>query len=143
MHKNDKIRDNLWLFAWTVSIIALLGSLYFSEVRHFNPCKLCWYQRILMYPLTIIIGMSVFRRDYRISIYIAVLSGIGMITSLYHYSIQKVPFLSSHAPACGPISCTGEYINWLGFITIPFLALIAFIIIFISSIIVFKLSKND
>lgn len=143
MQNKNFIRENLWYFAWTVSIVATLGSLYFSEIRQFVPCEMCWFQRILMYPLTILIGMSVFKKDYKISIYTAVLSGIGILTSLYHYSIQKVPFLSSHAPSCGQVSCTGEYINWLGFITIPFLALIAFILIFISSIIVHKISKNN
>ncbi|MGE6260383.1 disulfide oxidoreductase [Heyndrickxia sporothermodurans] len=143
MQNKNHIRDSLWNFAWIVSIFAMLGSLYFSEIRHFVPCELCWFQRILMYPLTILIGISVFRKEYQLSIYTAVLSGIGLLTSLYHYSIQKIPFLNTHAPSCGPVSCTGEYINWLGFMTIPFLALIAFILIFISSIIVYRYSKKN
>ncbi len=143
MQTNNNRKVFFWNFAWTVSIVATLGSLYFSEVRHFVPCELCWFQRILMYPLTILIGISIVRKEFQLSLYVAVLSGIGLLTSLYHYSIQKISIFSQHAPSCGPVSCTGEYINWLGFITIPFLALIAFIFIFISSIIVYKHTKND
>jgi disulfide bond formation protein DsbB len=71
-----------------------------------------------------------------------ILSAIGAFISTYHYLIQKVPFFSDHALACGRVPCTGQYINVFGFITIPFLALTAFIIIFICSYIIWTRSKE-
>jgi disulfide bond formation protein DsbB len=142
LEKKD-IRENMLFFAWAVSVIATLGSLYFSEIRQFEPCELCWYQRILMYPLAILLGIAAVRKDYQISLYSAVLSGVGLLVSAYHYMIQKVPFFSAHAPACGRIPCTGQYINWAGFITIPFLAFIAFIFIFSVSIWLWKRSGGN
>lgn len=128
-----------WLFtAWAVSFTAMLGSLYFSEVVGYEPCEMCWYQRILMYPIVLILGIAVVRKDVKAAVYSAALSGIGMMVSLYHYGIQKVDFLTDAAPACGRVPCTGIYINWFGFVTIPFLALTAFVIIFTVSMMILK-----
>ncbi|AGK52511.1 disulfide oxidoreductase [Bacillus sp. 1NLA3E] len=134
MAKDEKKqRESLLFIAWAASVIAMFGSLYFSEILKFEPCKLCWYQRILMYPMVIILGIAVIRKDDRISFYSMILSAIGACISLYHYSLQKVPFMADHAVTCGRIPCTGDYINWFGFVTIPLLALVAFVIIFICS----------
>ncbi|MCJ7840192.1 disulfide oxidoreductase [Lederbergia sp. NSJ-179] len=122
-------QDYILYFAWIVSLIATLGSLYFSEIKGFIPCELCWYQRILMYPLVIIIGIAAFDQNKKIKKYVLPLSIIGGCISFYHYLIQKVPGLAPVKPCVGGVSCSGQYINWLGFITIPFLALIAFILI--------------
>lgn len=95
-------REEIWFFAWAVSVVATLGSLYFSEIKGYEPCELCWYQRILMYPMTVLIGMAVARKDTRMSLYTAVLSGIGMCVSLYHYCLQKLAFFRTgflHAAA--------------------------------------------
>ncbi len=137
-----KQRETLIFTAWAASVIATLGSLYFSEVQHFEPCELCWYQRILMYPMTIILGIAVVKKDEKISFYTMILSLIGACISLYHYSLQKIAFLADHAASCGRIPCTGQYINWFGFVTIPFLALVGFIIIFICSLMVWKQIKG-
>lgn len=138
----EKTKENILFIAWATSIVATFGSLYFSEIRELIPCTLCWYQRIVMYPFTIILGIAVVKKDFQISLYTAILSGIGILISAYHYSLQKLPFLQDSAPSCGAVPCTGIYINWLGFITIPFLALTAFIIIFICSIIIWKNTKG-
>jgi len=135
---NDKKIDNLFFLGWVTSIIAMFGSLYFSEIKQFIPCDLCWYQRILMYPLTILLGVSYVRKDWNISLYAMIMAAVGGSISLFHYSLQKIPFMGEHADFCGQASCVGEYINWLGFITIPFLALTAFIIIFVTNFIVWK-----
>lgn len=136
-------RESFLFTAWAASVIAMFGSLYFSEIRQFEPCELCWYQRILMYPMVILLGMAVIRKDFKITLYSMVLSAIGGGISLSHYLLQKVSFISEAAPACGRIPCTGQYINWFGFITIPFLALTAFIIIFICSFLVWKKTKGE
>lgn len=144
MDKSQKNRQEALLFmAWATSVLAMFGSLYFSEIRHYEPCELCWYQRILMYPLTLILGVAIVKKDYRISLYSMILTAVGACISLYHYSIQKVPFLADNAISCGRIPCTGQYINWFGFVTIPFLALVAFVIIFILSLMMWKRTKGD
>ncbi|MBS2968051.1 disulfide bond formation protein B [Metabacillus sp. KIGAM252] len=137
----NKSLENWLLFAWIASFASTLGSLYFSEIVGFVPCDLCWYQRILMYPQVIILGIAIAKKDYSIALYSLILSSIGALISIYHYSLQKIPFLADHAGSCGRIPCTGEYINWLGFITIPFLALIGFTMIIISSIMILKIRK--
>ncbi|WP_197703146.1 disulfide oxidoreductase [Aneurinibacillus soli] len=106
--------------------MALMGSLYFSEIMGFEPCKLCWFQRICMYPLVILLGMAAYRGDDHIVPYARVLSSIGMVLSLFHYLEQKIPGMQDILPCTTGIPCSGQYINWLGFITIPFLALVAF-----------------
>ncbi|WP_163102021.1 disulfide oxidoreductase [Peribacillus alkalitolerans] len=142
MNERQKRDENLLFIAWGASIIAMFGSLYFSEIRQYEPCVLCWYQRILMYPFAIILGIATVKKDFAIAFYTMILSGIGIIISTYHYSLQKLSFFAEAAPACGRVPCTGQYINWLGFITIPFLALTAFIIIFICSLLIWKNRKG-
>lgn len=130
-HRNT-LSSYLLYFAWVVSVIATLGSLYFSEIRGFIPCELCWYQRILMYPLSVILGIAAYNNDLRIKKYILPLSIIGICVSLYHYLLQKVPGFALAKPCVQGVPCDMMYINWFGFITIPFLALVAFSLITIS-----------
>jgi disulfide bond formation protein DsbB len=139
----NKKAESLLFLAWASSLVATMGSLYFSEIMKYEPCVLCWYQRILMYPMVILLGVAYVRKDFQAALYSTILSGIGLIVSLYHYSIQKVSILTESAPACGRVPCTGEYINLFGFITIPFLALTGFFIIFIASVMVLKALKED
>lgn len=138
----DKRQENGLIFIAVVSLVATLGSLYFSEARGFIPCTLCWYQRIFMYPIVLIAGIGLFQRNAQIALTTAIFSIIGGSLSLYHYGIQKLRFLSDSAPSCVIVPCTGQYINYLGFITIPFLALIAFILIAITSILMLKWQKE-
>lgn len=138
-----KKMDNLLLFMWIVAASATMGSLYFSEIRGYEPCELCWVQRIFMYPLVIIIGIAYIQKNARIAVTTAAFSIIGGVISLYHYTIQKVDFMSESAPTCGRIPCTGEYINILGFITIPFLALLSFTLIAVASLFVMKALKEE
>jgi disulfide bond formation protein DsbB len=126
---NRFMRENGLHMSWIVAVVAMLGSLYFSEILHYLPCKLCWYQRILMYPLVIILGIAAVRKDNKQYIYVLPLSVWGFGISLYHYLMQKTSLFKEAATACGPVPCDVDYINWLGFITIPFLALIAFVLI--------------
>lgn len=123
------LRPYLLYAAWLVSVVATLGSLYFSEVRGFVPCELCWFQRILMYPLAIILGIAAYRQDFGIRRYALPLAVIGGATSLYHYLLQKVDAFAFIQPCRHGVPCNTAYINWLGFITIPFLALTAFVLI--------------
>lgn len=117
------------LLAWIVAIIATLGSLYFSEIAGFIPCKLCWFQRILMYPLVIILGVGYYKSDSGIKHYALPLSIVGIVVSAVHYLHQKTELFDQVVKCTDGIPCSGEYINWLGFITIPLLAFTAFTII--------------
>ena len=139
----SKKSENLLLFMWIVSMTATMGSLFFSEIRGYEPCELCWIQRIFMYPLVLILGIAYVQKNARIAVTTATFSIIGGAISLYHYGLQKISFMSENAPACGRVSCTGEYINIFGFITIPFLALTAFILIAITSFLLLKVSKEE
>ncbi|WKB36278.1 disulfide oxidoreductase [Terrilactibacillus sp. S3-3] len=117
-----------WLYlAWIVSIAATLGSLFMSDVLGYDPCKLCWFQRIFMYPLTIILAIAAFRGDRTIAVYVLPLSVIGGLFSIIHYSEQKLGFFRSICRV--GVSCTRTYFEWFGFVTIPLLALIAFTLI--------------
>ena len=115
--------------AWLVAVVATAGSLYFSEVRLFVPCTLCWYQRILMYPLVIVLGLAAFRRSTVVVPYVLPLSVLGASVSLFHYLEQKAPGFGAPAMCRSGVPCSLEYINVLGFVTIPFLALVAFVLI--------------
>ncbi|MCY9696147.1 disulfide oxidoreductase [Paenibacillus alginolyticus] len=129
LNRQSNIQNYLLYLAWIVSVTATLGSLYFSEVREYIPCDLCWFQRIFMYPLSIILGIAAYSSDKTLKKIVLPLSIIGGSISLYHYMLQKVPGFVEIRPCTQGVPCNVDYINWLGFITIPFLALIAFSII--------------
>ena len=119
-------RYGLYL-GWLVALVATGGSLYASEVVGFVPCELCWFQRIFMYPLVIVLGIASFRNERQLAIYVLPMTIVGGLIALFHYLEQKVPgFAASAVCRGGGVPCDAEYINWLGFITIPFLALVAF-----------------
>ncbi|GAE93665.1 disulfide bond formation protein [Gracilibacillus boraciitolerans JCM 21714] len=126
----DKKRETVFFIIWAQSLVAMMGSLFYSEIMRYIPCELCWYQRILMYPLVVIYGYALYKKDIRFGFPGLILSGIGILVSSYHYLIQKVPSLQSSGDSCGVIPCNTTYVDFLGFITIPFQALIAFLVIF-------------
>lgn len=114
--------------ALSVAATATLGSLYYSEIAGFIPCTLCWYQRILMYPLTLITLVGVIEQDELLPYYVLPFSIIGMGVSGYHVLIQKGLFSAPGTCTVG-IPCGLSYVNYLGFITIPVLAFTAFVLI--------------
>jgi disulfide bond formation protein DsbB len=126
------------LIIWTQALVATLGSLFFSEIRGYIPCELCWTQRIFMYPLVIIYGVALFKKNKQIAFPGIILSGIGMCVSIYHYSLQKIQGLQAVGGICGDVPCTLQYVNYFGFITIPLLAGIAFMIIFILHLLLIR-----
>lgn len=117
----------LWL-AFGVALTATAGSLYLSEVAGFIPCTLCWYQRIAMYPLVVVLGIAAWRRDGGIRPYVAPVAGIGAVIAAYHLALQRLPGLP--AGACSlDAPCTAIYVERFGFVTIPVMALVAFLAI--------------
>ena len=140
--KINTLRSTLLFAAWVVSMVATFGSLYFSEIRGFIPCDLCWFQRIFMYPLTLILGSGVFQSDYSVRKFVFPLAIVGGTISFFHYMEQKVPGFGGIKPCVSGVPCSAEYINWLGFITIPFLALIAFTLITVFMFLLHRVSKK-
>jgi disulfide bond formation protein DsbB len=117
--------------AFAPALTAMFGSLYYSEIAGFVPCTLCWYQRILMYPLSLIIVVGILKQDEYLPNYALPFSVIGIGVSGYHYLIQRGIF--AHPAACSVgIPCSLSYVNYFGFVTIPFLALVAFTMITVS-----------
>lgn len=136
------VKENGLHLSWAVALAAMLGSLFFSEIMQFAPCKLCWYQRILMYPLAIILGIAAVRKDTKIYLYTLPLSIWGMGISAYHYLMQKTSLFQEAATACGPVPCDVDYIDWLGFITIPLLAFVAFFLITIIHLLLWRADRG-
>jgi disulfide bond formation protein DsbB len=118
----------LWL-AFLVAAGATAGSLYFSEVANYVPCRLCWFQRICMYPLSAVLLIAAIRRDRSVRWYALPLAGVGVVLSSYHYAIEWRPSLERGACGIGPESCTTIWFREFGFVTLPFMALCGFVAI--------------
>ncbi len=118
-----------------IGLGAVFGSLFFSEVEDLNPCVLCWYQRILMYPMFLVSLVALASKDTKVAKYFLTFSAIGAPIALYHYLLQKTDFVPKGI--CGGTGLTCSFIDWeiLGFVTIPLLSFLAFTTILILSII--------
>ncbi|MHB8871801.1 MAG: disulfide oxidoreductase [Candidatus Doudnabacteria bacterium] len=136
-------KRNVLYFAWGTSFSALVGSMYFSEVKHFLPCTLCWYQRILMYPLVLIIAIAIVKKDRNIADYVLPFTAIGGLIAFYQFLLTKgaIPDTLARCSLSG-ISCTTKYVEWLGFINIPFMSFVAFGFIAFSVVIYIKENKG-
>lgn len=119
----------LWL-GFLVAGGATAGSLYFSEVADYVPCPLCWYQRIAMYPMALLLLVAAVRRDRHVRWYTLPMAAVGAGISTYHYVIEWRPSLQSGACGIGPGSCTTIWFRQFGFVTLPFMALCGFVAIF-------------
>jgi disulfide bond formation protein DsbB len=117
-------------FALIISIVATAGSLFYSEIAGYEPCKLCWFQRIFMYPQVILLGLALIKKDLKFTFYPSALAGIGAVISLYH---NYVYYSGISLFPCEPfglgVSCTKVLVMEFGYITIPLMALTAFILI--------------
>ncbi len=117
----------IWL-AWIVALVCTVGSLIYSEVIHFVPCRLCWFQRIAMYPLAIILLVGAIRREVVVRYYALPLAVIGMAISIYHNVVQFYPSLEGGS--CDPLNpCSARSIAVFGFMDLPFMAAAGFIVI--------------
>jgi disulfide bond formation protein DsbB len=128
------VRAVLWGYelwaAFAVSAIATGGSLFFSEVAHFVPCELCWYQRICMYPLSVITLLAAMSGDYRVARYLLPLPLVGVGISVYHLLVEnRVVGQSTSCFVSAPGGCATKWINEFGYMTIPTLALTGFVLL--------------
>lgn len=139
---NNQKKMSLTLFmAWLLAMLSITGSLFFSEIMEFPPCSLCWYQRILMYPLGIILLIAFWLNDHQVFKYAFPLSFLGLIASLYHNLLTWEIIPETLAPCREGVSCATTYIDWFGFMTIPLLSLVAFSLISIL-LIFYKKTKR-
>lgn len=114
------------LLGVAVAAVTVFGSLYLSEVRGFKPCTLCWYQRIAAYPILVVLLVGWARRDDGARWYVLPLAALGSVVSVYHILIERFPSLESGA--CDPTNpCSLIWVQHLGFITIPYMALSSFL----------------
>jgi len=137
-------------YLFLVAATATLGSLFFSEVAHFEPCKLCWFQRIFMYPLSILFLIAFVKKETKIRLFAVVMSAIGSVLAAYHYLLQvgnmySIPvdqFTNCSTVGYSP-SCSDFFILSFGYITIPMMSLSAFLLILISLLIQKKFNLPD
>ncbi|MGE4382935.1 MAG: disulfide oxidoreductase [Arcobacter sp.] len=128
--------------AFLVSLVATLGSLFFSEIMHFIPCSLCWYQRIFMYPLVLLFLVNLLYPDDKIFKYSFPLVIIGLLISIYHNLLIYKVIPENLSPCVSGIPCSVDYLNWFGFITIPLLSFFSYTTILIL-LILFKRKSVD
>jgi len=125
-----------WL-SFLVAAGATAGSLYFSEVANFVPCRLCWFQRTAMYPLSVILLVAAIRHDRGARFYVVPLAALGAIVSSYHYLLEWKPSLEGGAcSAVGP-ACADIWFREFGFVTLAFMAGAGFITIIVFSLVRF------
>jgi len=117
------------VFAWIVATVTTLGSLYYSEHAGFVPCELCWYQRIVMYPLVIVLGVAALRRDRAVWITTLVFVAIGAPLSLYHWLVERVPAFEQSSSCSAITPCSAPWFEKLGFVTLAWMAMSAFLLI--------------
>ena len=115
--------------ALVVAAVATAGSLFYSEVKGFLPCELCWYQRICMYPLVAILAVGLLRRDRAVGWYAAPFVAIGAPLALYHWLVERVPSLAESASCSALVPCAVPYFQELGYITLAFMDMSAFLLI--------------
>jgi disulfide bond formation protein DsbB len=136
---DDLGRVAIWL-AGLVALVTTLGSLYFSQVAGFVPCELCWFQRIAMYPLALLLLIAAVRRDRGIWVYVVPLAAVGAVIAVYHTQLQAFPEQSSFCTTTTP--CTTRYVWEFGFVSLPFMALTAFVFI-ITMVLVARATDPD
>jgi disulfide bond formation protein DsbB len=117
------------LLAWVVATVTTLGSLYYSEYAGFVPCELCWYQRILMYPLVIVLGVAWLRRDTKVWKTALVFVVLGAPLSLYHWLVERVPAFAESSSCSVTAPCTTPWFEKLGFVTLAWMAMSSFLLI--------------
>ena len=126
-HLNQKSSSwNILFLCWLVVTVSAMGSLFFSYVMGFVPCVLCWYQRIFLFPLVIILAVGLFPFDKNVVKYTLPLAIAGWLTALYHNLLYAGIIPESIQPCSQGVSCTEEYIDLFGFLSIPMLSLLSF-----------------
>jgi len=129
MTRLERTFDPNWailFLCWLLAAGSTLGSVFFSHVMEFAPCVLCWYQRVCLFPLVVVLAAGLFPFDKGAVKYALPLAIAGWLTALYHTLLYSGIIPQSMRPCAQGVSCTEEYLNLFGFLTIPMLSLISF-----------------
>lgn len=129
---NDFVRKNSLKLAFLVAVAATAGSLFFSEIARYEPCRLCWYQRTMMYPLALMFGIAVWKKTSDVFKYALALSVVGAAIAAYHYGLQVyAKLMPGFTDSCSAtaVSCAAAPSWTFGFVTIPLMSLTAFVTI--------------
>ncbi len=119
-----------WVFlAWLVAMVSTLGALFLGEVMGYTPCVLCWYQRIAMFPLTLILAAGLFPFDRRVVRYALPLAVVGCLLAAFHLALVAGWIPEAIKPCQQGVPCSNTPVVWFGFVTIPLLSLLSFLII--------------
>lgn len=132
MHQKDQKIDANWtllFLCWLLACVSTLGSLFFSQVMDFAPCVLCWYQRIFLFPLVIILALGLFPFDKKAVKFAFPLAIAGLLTAFYHNLLSAGIIPENLRPCSQGVSCTEEYLDLFGFLTIPLLSFLSFLMI--------------
>ena len=137
-----KQRYLLLYMAWLVAVVSTAGSLYFSNVLGFPPCDLCWWQRIFTYPMVFVLFVGLWRKDVSVPYYILPLAIMGSIFALYQNLIYEGIIPEVIKTCSNGVSCTTKYIELFGFISIPMLSLISYIVIILLNVAFLRMGKE-
>lgn len=124
-----------------VATAATLGSLYFSERAGFVPCELCWYQRIAMYPLALMLVIAAIRGDRDVGAYAIPMAAVGLVIAGYHIQVQLFPDQASFCDVTNP--CSGRWVEAFGWMTIPQMAALSFALVIALSVITRSPSSEE
>ncbi len=125
----EYVKNHAVLLAFIVALTAMCGSLFYSEVMHYIPCELCWFQRIFMFSQVFMLGSALAFRIKRIMRAALVMSAVGGSISVYHYFTQMFTRVTSCTLGDTMASCSAKFTYHFGYMTIPVMALTAFVII--------------
>lgn len=126
------LNDSRWtlvFLAWLTATLATLGALFMSEIMALAPCVLCWYQRIFMFPLVVILALGLFPFDPKVVRYALPLGLIGLAVAAFHLLLVAGYIPETLTPCRQGIPCSTVQIEWFGFLTIPLLSFLAFLTI--------------
>ncbi len=123
------ITSMLLFAAWCVALISMVGSLFFSEAMGLPPCVLCWYQRIAMYPLVLILGIGIILRDPKVRTYALPFALIGLMISVYHNLLYYGVIPEELTPCTEGVPCNAVQLELFGFLTIPLMGLFSFVFV--------------
>ena len=125
-------QDPGWTFvfmAWLVASVSTLGALFLGEVMGYTPCMLCWYQRICMFPLVLILAAGLFPFDRRVVRYALPLALAGWLLAMFHWAVASGLVPERVTPCSQGVPCSVEQVTWFGFLTLPMLSVLAFSLI--------------
>jgi disulfide bond formation protein DsbB len=145
MNSPTQTQDSNWALVfvcWLLACVSTLGSLFFSEVMGFAPCVLCWYQRICMYPLVLILPAALFPFDRKVVRYALPLSVLGTVIAVFHLLLVAGYIPESIKPCVQGVPCTEVQVEWFGFVTIPLLSGLSFLLITALLILVYTRSSK-